>query len=87
MRLRWRLSAISDLAHIRDYIAADSPWRAEAWIVILQLGHQVWALFPQTEHVVNSGFGERSMCLFRGRLNPRHDIVSLPEPVAQSLGR
>ena len=25
MRLRWRLSAISDLAHIREYIAANSP--------------------------------------------------------------
>ena len=29
MRLRWRLSAISDLAHIRDYIAASSPSGAQ----------------------------------------------------------
>ena len=25
MRLRWRSSAVSDLAHVRDYIAAKSP--------------------------------------------------------------
>ena len=30
MKLRWKVSAVSDLANIRDYISADSPSAARA---------------------------------------------------------
>ena len=30
MKLRWQVSAVSDLAKIRDYISADSPSAARA---------------------------------------------------------
>ena len=48
MRLRWRLSAVSDLAHIRDYIAANSSPRARD--VVDRILHSVerLPLFPRS---------------------------------------
>ena len=46
MRLRWQVSAVSDLANIRDYISADSPSAARA--VVDRVVHSVERLrtFP-----------------------------------------
>ena len=51
MRLRWRLSAISDLAHIRDYIAADCPSGAQDVVDRVLRSVARLCLFPQSGRV------------------------------------
>lgn len=51
MRLRWRLSAVSDLAHIRDYIAADSPSGAREVVDRVLRSVARLRLFPRSGRV------------------------------------
>ena len=51
--LRWQISAVSDLADIRDYIALTSPLAAQS--VVERVLRSVDHLIPETREVVVPG--------------------------------
>ncbi len=61
MTIRWRVSAVNDLAHIRDYIADHDPAAANAVVERILRSVDRLTIFPDSE----AGMTKLDLCGIR----------------------